>query len=103
MRTPTDTAPLRVLRLTEELFRAVVDGRSNKELVDATGYSPSNVCRDLRLLEEAGWVRHEDNGRWYLTEKPVALTKIYHLHLQEVAERSRNFDMRATATARQML
>ena len=40
----TDTAALRVLRITELLFGNVLDGFSNKEIADALGYSPSNVC-----------------------------------------------------------
>ncbi len=99
----TVPAPLRVLRLAETLFRSVVDGMSNKELVAATGYSPTNVCRDLQLLQSAGWVRQLENGRWTLTEKPAALMKVYQLHMSDLVERSRTFDMRATATASQML
>lgn len=36
----TDTAALRVLRITELLFGNVLDGFSNKEIADALGYSP---------------------------------------------------------------
>ena len=99
----TDQAPLRLLRITEILFRAVLDGMSNKEIAAATGYSPSNVSRDMRLLLEAGWARQLDNGRWAVSEKPVALMKMYQLYMSDLAERGRNFDLRVTAQARQML
>jgi len=99
----TEQAPLRVLKITETLFSAVLDGMSNKEIIKATGYSPANVCRDLQMLEEAGWVRKLDNGRWAVSEKPVALMKTYQFYMSDLAERSRNFDMRVTAQARQML
>ena len=33
----TDPAPVRLLRITETLFQAVLDGMSNKELSAATG------------------------------------------------------------------
>ena len=99
----SDAAPLRALKITETLFRAVLDGMSNKEIVMATGYTPANVCRDLRTLEEAGWARKLENGRWAVTEKPVALMKMYQLYMSDLAERGRNFDMRVTAQARQLL
>ena len=99
----SDAAPLRVLRLAEALFGSVVDGMSGRELARATGYSPSNVSRDMRLLEAAGWARQAENGRWLLTERPVALTKIYNLHIADLAERTRGFDARASVLARQML
>lgn len=99
----TDQAPLRILKITETLFRAVLDGMSNKELATATGYSPSNISRDMRLLCEAGWARQLDNGRWAVSEKPVALMKMYQLYMNDLAERGRNFDLRVTAQARQML
>lgn len=99
----TDQAPLRLLKITETLFRAVLDGMSNKELATATGYSPSNISRDMRLLCEAGWARQLDNGRWAVSEKPVALVKMYQLYMSDLAERGRNFDLRVTAQARQML
>lgn len=99
----TDAAPLRALKIVEVLFRAVLDGMSNKEVAGATGYSAANVCRDLQTLEAAGWVRKLENGRWAISEKPVALMKMYQLYMGELAERGRNFEMRVTAQARQML
>lgn len=99
----TDHAPLRLLKITETLFRAVLDGMSNKEIAAATGYSPPNVSRDMRLLCEAGWARRLDNGRWAVSEKPVALMKMYQLYMSDLAERGRSFDLRVTAQARQML
>ena len=90
-------------QITETLFCAVLDGMSNKELATATGYSPSNISRDMRLLCEAGWARQLDNGRWAVIEKPVALMKMYQLYMSDLAERGRNFDLRVTAQARQLM
>ncbi|WP_302616598.1 hypothetical protein, partial [uncultured Desulfovibrio sp.] len=63
----------------------------------------ANVCRDLQTLADAGWVRKLENGRWAISEKPVALMKMYQLYMSDLAERGRNFEMRVTAQARQML
>lgn len=99
----TDPAALRLLKITEVLFRAVLDGMTNKELAAATGYSPTNVSRDMQLLSEAGWAKRLDNGRWAISERPVALIKSYQLYMSDLAERGKNFDLRVTAQARQML
>ena len=99
----THNAVTRALKITETLFGSVLDGMSNKEIVSATGYSAANVCRDLQALEETGWVRKLPNGRWAVTEKPVALMKLYQLYMGDLAERGRNFEMRVTAQARQMM
>lgn len=99
----TDNAVLRALKITETLFRSVLDGMSNKEIVSATGYSGANVCRDLQTLADAGWVRKLDNGRWAVTEKPVALMQMYQLYMNDLAERGRNFELRVSAKARQMM
>lgn len=98
----TDPAPLRAIKIAEHLFRAVLDGMSNKEIADALGYSPCNVSRDLDLLARAGWAHRLDNGRWAVTTKPVALMQLYQLYMAELADRGRNFDARVTAQARQM-
>lgn len=99
----TDNAAVRALRITETLFRSVLDGMSNKEIVSTTGYSGANVCRDLQTLADAGWVRKLENGRWAISEKPVALMQMYQLYMSDLAERGRNFEMRVTAQARQMM
>lgn len=99
----TDNAAVRALRITETLFRSVLDGMSNKEIVSPTGYSGANVCRDLQTLADAGWVRKLENGRWAISEKPVALMQMYQLYMSDLAERGRNFEMRVTAQARQMM
>ena len=98
----TDPAPVRLLRITETLFQAVLDGMSNKELSAATGYSPANISRDMQCLRAAGWAKKLDNGRWAVSERPVALLKVYQLHLSSFAERAREFDLRSTAQARQI-
>lgn len=98
-----DNAVLRAIRISEVLFKAVLDGKSNQEIIRETGYSASNVCRGLQALEAAGWVRKLENGRWAVSEKPVALMKVYQLYMNDLADRGRNFDLRVNAQARQML
>jgi len=71
-------APVRrCLRIYELLVRHVADGMINKEIADATRTSPVQTCRDLDLLEKLGWVKKNENGRWFLTTKPLALLKAF--------------------------
>lgn len=99
----TDTAALRVLRITELLFGNVLDGFSSKEIADALGYSPSNVCRDMELLRQAGWAHKLDSGRWAVTEKPVSLMQAYTFYMDDLARRRDQFMARVQARARQLL
>ena len=99
----TDTASLRVLCITELLFGNVLDGFSNKEIADALGYSPSNVCRDMELLRQAGWAHKLDSGRWAVTEKPVSLMQAYTFYMDDLARRRDQFMARVQARARQLL
>lgn len=98
----TDPAPLRVLKIVEALFGAVLDGMSNSELTANTGYSPSNVSRDLDFLRQAGWAYRMENGRWALTTKPVALMQTYQLYMSDLAGRGEAFNARVAAQARQL-
>lgn len=104
MRHPTtDAAPVRVLKIVELLFQRVLDGFSNKEIADALGYSPSNVCRDMELLRQAGWAHKLDSGRWAVTEKPVSLMQAYTFYMDDLARRRDQFMARVQARARQLL
>ena len=85
------------------LFGNVLDGFSNKEIADALGYSPSNVCRDMELLRQAGWAHKLDSGRWAVTEKPVSLMQAYTFYMDDLARRRDQFMARVQARARQLL
>lgn len=87
--------------IMETLFQRVLDGMSNKEIADATGYGAVNVCRDMAILETLGYARKLPTDRWALTVKPVALMRSYQLHMDEMSRRASEFDARVTARARQ--
>lgn len=99
----TDNATVRALKITELLFRHVLDGLSNKEIADTLHYSPVNVCRDLALLAAEGWVLKHDNGNYAISTKPVALMQCYTLYMDTWNARSQNFQNRVAAQARQMM
>ena len=94
---------VRCLRMIELLYGHVLDGLSNKELARLLQTSPVNVSRDAALLAECGWVQTLDNGRYALTVKPVALNKMYQLHLSDMSARAEEFNRRAEARARQYI
>lgn len=98
-KTQTDKQVVRCLRLTELLFRRVIDGISVSELASAGGYSAPNVCRDMALLESAGWAQKLETGRWAVTSKPVALMRAYELHMATTENRIREFQDNVNARA----
>jgi len=64
------SAQERVIALIRVLKDNHIGGLSNKEAAAALGTSAPNACRDLALLESAGWAaRWDTDGRWRLTEK----------------------------------
>lgn len=99
----TDNAAQRALKITELLFRYVLEGLPNKAIAKNLGYSEANVCRDLSLLAEAGWVIKLDNGNYGISTKPVALVQCYTLYMSEYNARSNDFQNRVLAQARQMI
>jgi DNA-binding IclR family transcriptional regulator len=60
----------RILREVEILCANCAFGLTNKELAGVVGTSEANVCRDLSLLENRGWIiRSEKDGRIRLSPK----------------------------------
>ena len=58
----------RVLAEVEKLVEFSVDGLNNKQLAFEMKTSEAVICRDLRLLENRGWIeRSKSTGRWRLT------------------------------------
>lgn len=92
----------RCLAIIELLFQRVLEGWPNKELARTLGESEVNVCRDLAMLEGAGWAQKLPSGKWALTTKPVALMRVYNLYMQEWRDRAEAFDTRVSAQARQL-
>lgn len=57
----------RILEEIKILSENHVCGLSNKELAEKAGTTASNVCRDLGIFEEYGWVTRDDKGRCRLS------------------------------------
>ena len=92
----------RCLAVVELLFSHVLDGMNNKSIARQLGESEVNICRDLGVLEKAGWVQKLPGGQWALTTKPVALMRVYNLFMNEWRDRAEAFDARVNAQARQL-
>ncbi|WP_028586687.1 hypothetical protein [Desulfocurvus vexinensis] len=101
--TPKSTGPgsaRRALRVFKALRGHALTGLSNKELADAVGDSPVNVCRALEALEAEGLALRLDDGRWahsvwllqtaehFARETESALARIHELR-QRVAAGAR--------------
>lgn len=97
----SNAAVRRSHKIVELLAARFFDGMTNKELADAVGTSAVNVCRDLATLEAIGYARKQENGRWALTSRPLAVMQSYTNHSQNLqnrmAETSRNIFSGAAA------
>lgn len=92
----------RCLRIVEHLCGHALDGMSNKELAAALRTSPANISRDVALLTALGWAETLPNGRYAVTVKPLAVMRLYQLHVSEVSARTEQLELRVEARARQL-
>ena len=93
----------RCFAIEDLLFRRVMDGLSNKEIADATGYAAVHVCRDLQLLESMGRVERRNGDRWVLTIRPLANARAYQLNMADMQRRGEELENRINARAAQMM
>ncbi len=90
----------RVFVVLENLFFDPINGLSNKELIEKTTYSPVDVCRLLKGLEEVGWAEKNDINRWTPTVKVVGLLKKYNLQVASISQKIETLEARSNAYAR---
>ena len=84
---PANAAARRSHRIVELLASRYFDGMSNRELAEALSTSAVNVSRDMATLEELGYARKLDSGRWSLSSRPLAVMQAYYAHYQQLHER----------------
>lgn len=77
----------RCLKMITVMVSRVLDGLSPSELAELTGESAVNVCRALAILEQEGWAKKLENGRWALTLLPLQLLQAFHNHFGSVQQR----------------
>jgi DNA-binding IclR family transcriptional regulator len=54
--------------IVEKLVEKTTEGMTNKALAFELKTLEANICRDLKILEEHGWVE-KANGRWRMSAK----------------------------------
>lgn len=59
----------RLLQIVERLTQNQILGMSNKRLAGELGVSEANICRDMKILEEHGWVEKISGGAWRMSPK----------------------------------
>lgn len=95
-----DNQTERCFKILELLFTSILDGMSNKEIIEKTSYQAVNTCRDLGVLQKTGWIEKTEKGRWVLTVKPVALMRKYEIYMDELGRRTIEFKTRVESHAR---
>ena len=60
----------RLLVAVEKLVEKSVEGMSNKALAHELRTTETNICRDLKILEDHGWIEKSNtNGKWRMSPK----------------------------------
>jgi DNA-binding IclR family transcriptional regulator len=60
----------RVLVIVEQLVEQSVEGMNNKALAFELKTTEANICRDLKVFEERGWIEKvSTSGKWRMAPK----------------------------------
>ena len=54
-------------------------------------------------MKKSKWVKQTPTGGWVLTERPVALLKVFQVYQQKYHERMTSYAARTDAQAKQMI
>lgn len=92
-------ATARALRTLEILATCFFDGIGTNELATRLGTNATNACRAAQALEELGWARKLENGRWGMTVKPLAIMQAYANHTSNLQARMAETTSRIAAGA----
>ena len=57
----------RIIEVVKLLGKNHISGLTNKEVAVAMSTTESNSSRDMKLLDEAGWVCKDSHSRWRLS------------------------------------
>lgn len=57
----------RIIEVVKLLGKNHIAGMTNKEIAVAMNTTETNACRDMKLLDEAGWVCKDSHSRWRLS------------------------------------
>lgn len=91
----------RCFTLLDVLFKHIMHGMANKELVEATGFTPVQVSRDLDVLFTLRQVEKTQEGRWRPHAGAIGKAVAFQNQIEEYARRGDDFKNRvATYAAR---
>lgn len=85
--------------ILDVLFKHIMHGMSNKEIVEATGYSAVQVSRDLDVLHALGQVEKTPEGRHRPHARTVGRAVAFANQVEEYARRGDEFKNRVNANA----
>ena len=57
----------RIIEVVKTLGQNHITGMTNKEIALAVGTTETNACRDLKILDDAGWLCKDSKSRWRLS------------------------------------
>lgn len=89
----------RCFTLLDALYLRILNGMTNKELADATGFTAVQVCRDMDLLNEIGQVEKTSDGRWHIHSRAIGKAVAYQNQMAEYARKGDDYQTRVNAYA----
>ncbi len=57
----------RIVEIVKVLGQNHITGMTNKEIALAVKTTETNACRDLKILDDAGWLCKDSKNRWRLS------------------------------------
>lgn len=93
----TSNAQLRVLRVLDTLIGNEFMGVAPGEIAKALATSPSNITRDLRTLQAAGYAEQiPETGRWRCGPRHIQHALAFQAHVARVSARVEEINQRYT-------
>lgn len=96
-----DSALHKGLRVFRALRGHSLDGLSNQQLAQATGYSPSAITRIMATLIDEGLAEKRDDGRYALSIGALQIAQAHALEMEKAQEKINEINRRVAAGARQ--
>lgn len=96
-----DTALHKGLRVLKVLRGHTLNGLSNGQLAQATGYGASAITRIMAALIDEGLAEKREDGRFALSVGMLQIAQAYALEIDKAQEKINEMTRRVAAGARQ--
>lgn len=97
---PVGNAQTRLLAVIEALSGREVFGVRLKEVAATIGAVESTALRDLQTLEQAGWAKQDEGGKWRLGARPIQICHAFFSGLERARRQVEETELNYTRTTK---